>query len=91
MPAPGARVAHTLSDQVRQWLVEHPGWHRPADVAKNLPRPEVLADLTRAQWSQKVANAMAREARRGTIARTEDTPPGWSKPTGFYAARPVQE
>ena len=81
MPARGQIDPTALPGRIRLWLLDHPGQHRARDVAEGLGVP---ADMRREQWSQKVANALAREVRAGKVVREEVTLPGWSVPCGVY-------
>lgn len=76
----GDREAGALPAAIRLWLLDHPGEHRARDVAEALPRP---ADVTKAQWSQKVANALGRLARDGAVVR-EDKDLGYKRAVGHY-------
>lgn len=76
----GERLAGALPAAIRLWLLDHPGEHRARDVAEALPLP---ADMTKAQWSQKVANALSRLARNGEVIR-EDRDLGYKRPVGHY-------
>ena len=80
MPAPGSIDYTALPSSIRLWLIDHPGEHRARDVAAGIKRP---AELTVATWSQKVANALARMARDGSVVR-EYRDIGHKKPVGMY-------
>jgi hypothetical protein len=71
-----------LPARIRLWMLDHPGEHRARDIAEGLGVP---AGMTRAKWSQKVANALVRLASDGSVARTEVTPEGWKVPVGVYS------
>lgn len=82
----GQREAGALPAAIRLWLLDHPGEHRARTVAEALPKPP---ELTKAQWSQKVANALGRLARDGAVIR-EDRDLGYRKPVGHYRLAPAQ-
>lgn len=73
MPA-RAHTNHTsLSSRIRLWLLDHPGPHRPAQIAAGLGVPE---GIEKQKWTQKVANECARMAnpaqgRRRTLDRVK--------------------
>lgn len=85
MPAQGQVDPHSLSSRIRLWMLENPGahdgHHRARDVAEGLGLPE---GWTRADWSQRVANVMAREAKIGRLVRDKRTFTGWSVPRHVY-------
>lgn len=81
MPRQGDINPTALPARIRLWLLDHPGSHRARDVAEGLGVPDGMA---RKVWSQKVANAIARETRAGKIIREEAQLPGWSVPCGVY-------
>lgn len=85
MPAPGALDYTALPASIRLWLIDHPSEHRARDVAAGITRPP---ELSVAQWSQKVANALSRMARDGTVVR-EYRDLGFKKPVGMYRAAGV--
>lgn len=81
MPARGTISVETLPGLIRLWMLDNPGPHRARDVANGLGKP---ADMPQAQWSHKVANALARETRAGKIVREYQQLEGWLKPVGTY-------
>lgn len=81
MPAPGSLDYTALPASIRLWLIDHPGEHRARDVAAGITRP---ADMTVAKWSQKVANALSRMARDGSVTR-EYRDIGHKKAVGLYS------
>lgn len=82
MPAKGYTDPNALPTRLCAWLREHPGEHRARDVAAGLGAPD---GMPRAEWSQKVANALGREVQRGTVRR-EDRDLGYKRPVGLYSA-----
>ena len=81
MPAKGYTDPNALPTRLTEWLRQHPGEHRARDVAAGLGVPD---GMTRAAWSQKVANALGREVQRGTVRR-QDRDLGYKRPVGLYA------
>lgn len=59
----------SLSARITQWMTDHPGRYRPAEVADSLPVPDGQEHQTDAWWRQKVTNEMARMGRKGTLER----------------------
>lgn len=77
MPASRQSSPTSLSSRIRLWLLDHPGQHRPSQIAAGLGIP---AGVAKQKWTQKVANECARMAnpaqgRRRTLDRVEE--PGW--------------
>lgn len=83
MPAKGTIDATAMPARIITWLREHPGEHRARDVAEGLGIP---AGVKRADWSQKVANALGRLQRNGDVTHVyRDL--GHKRPVGVYAAK----
>lgn len=57
MPGPKQVTATSLNTQIRMYLLDHPGAHRPRDIAAALPRPD---GFDRSKWTMRVANMCAR-------------------------------
>lgn len=55
-----------LRARIIGWMLQHPGEHRPRDVAAGLSPPET--DTT-AQWTTKVNTAMTRMHHAGVLTR----------------------
>lgn len=87
MPAPGQRDHTALPARIRLWLLDNPGSHRPAEVAAGLGVPD---GMTRAQWSQKVANAMSRLVKNGDLVAVDlRERMGWKgRCTGYHLPAP---
>lgn len=81
MPAKGYTDPTALPARLCSWLREHPGEHRARDVAAGLGVP---SGMTRATWSQKVANALGRLTRDGQVIR-QNRDLGYARPTGLYS------
>lgn len=82
MPAAGHISPQKLPAQIRQWLTDHPGEHRARDVAEGLGLPD---GMKRADWSQKVANALGRLSREGAVTRRDRDLENHKRPVGFYS------
>lgn len=78
--------ATALPGRIRLWLLDNPGEHRARDVAEAIQAPE---GMSKAQWSQKVANALARLTREGAVV-CEKRDIGHKKPVGHYRLAPVK-
>jgi hypothetical protein len=81
MPAKGSINATALPAQIVAWLTENAGEHRARDVAEGLGVPD---GVKRADWSQKVANALGRLARDGSV-KHQYRDLGYKRPTGVYS------
>ena len=80
MPAPNTTAP--IAPAIRAWLAKNPGPHRPRDVAAGLGVPEGMA---KQQWTQKVANEVARMWRNGELTKAQTRLPDWKVPLTTYA------
>lgn len=80
MPAPNTSAP--IAPAIRAWLTTNPGPHRPRAIAAGLGIPE---GMTKQQWTQKVANEVARLWRSGELTKTQTRVPDWKVPLTTYA------
>lgn len=83
-PAKNQIDPHSLPSRIRDWLTEHPGEHRPAEVCDGLPAPE---HTPRKRWMTRVGGELSRMALAGDLVRRqvphESGEPG-RRPTTLY-------
>lgn len=82
MPASGHTDPNSLREQIRRWLAENPGQHRPADISTGL-------GVTGKDARMVVHNEVARLYRNGTLTRTAVTVKGRKRPVTTYALAPA--
>lgn len=91
MPAKNQLDPGSLPGRIRAWLAEHPGDHRPRDVAKALGVPD---GSDRSRWTIRVGAAMSRMYLAGELTRRRDVSAGGAtvkRPPTLYALAPPGE
>ena len=74
----------SIRGRIRAWLANHPGAHRPRDIAAGLGVP---VDSTRSKWTIRVGAEVSRMALAGELQRVTPSVPGGSvkRPPTYYA------
>lgn len=87
MPAAKQVAPGSLNTQIRMHLLDHPGAHRPRDIAAALPRPE---GFDRSKWTMRVANVCAQLSKpaRGRNAYLERVEKDADNPFTRYRLAP---